>query len=277
MIVTLSSGVLIIAALFFTIKWLTKIPSNSIGAIVAVITLVVFMPLAILYWPGGDIFAIHLAIYMITVYGLAIIASKREKSNGVHWAPVTIISFFVILVLVDSFFVTIADKGLSTQLADFVLPKSSDDSQATFNYPGKVVHDYYQKEDLYNAYLENVDARKKSKWKIRKGWLDLPVVNKSEIFQLEIKDKDNNSITEAKITGIFIRFSNSKLDKKFIMHHTAAGLYQVKMTLPEPGRWGLVLKIHHNDIVYELDGTTTVGFPNNKNPDKIQSKNNTGS
>ncbi len=269
MIVTLSTGVLIITVLFFVLKWLTKIPSNIIGTIVAVITLVVFMPVAIIYWPGGDIFAIHLAIYMITVYGLSIVASRREKNSGVHWAPVAIISFFVLLVLIDSFFVTIADKGLSSQVADFVLPESDSDSKATYNYPGKVVHDYYQKENLYNEYLENVEMRKQSQWKIRKGWLTLPLVKQPAIFQLEIKDKDAKSITQATISGKFIRYSNSRLDTDFTMIHIKDGVYQVKVSLPEPGRWGLVLKIKHATIVYELDGSTTVGFQKNGNRDKI--------
>ena len=260
MIVTLVCGVLLISMLFFAIKRFTKIPSNSIGAIVAVVTLVTFMPLAIIYWPGGDVFAIHLAIYMITVYGLAIIASAREKNSGVHWAPVTIIGFFVTLVLVDSFFVTIADKGLSSQVADLVLPKSDDDSKATFNYPGKVVHDYYQKEDLYNDYLENVEARKRSKWKIKKGWLTLPTVNENAIFQLQILNKDNISITKANISGKFIRYSDSRLDADFSMTHIKEGIYQVTINLPAPGRWGLVLKIKYGDITYELEGSTTVNL-----------------
>lgn len=272
MIVTLSSGVLIITILFFSLKRFTTIPANSIAAIVAVVTLVCFMPLAIIYWPGGDVFAIHLAIYMITVYGLAITASKREKNSGVHWAPVTIIGFFVILVLVDSFFVTIADKGLSSQLAEWVLPQSDDESKATYNYPGKVVHDYYQKENLYNDYLENSEARKRSQWEIKKGWLSLPIVNEDAIFQLQIKDKYNDSITSAKIAGKFIRYSNSRLDKNFSMIHIKDGIYQVTVRLPEPGRWGLVLKINHADIVYELQGSTTVSFQKNKNRDKIATK-----
>ncbi len=258
MIVTLSSGVLIITAIFFILKRLTKIPANSLGAIVAVITLVTFMPLAIIYWPGGDVFAIHLAIYMVTVYGLAITASKRDKSSGVHWGPVAIIGFFVILVLVDSFFVTIADKGLSSDLADLVLPKSDNNSTATFNFPGKVVHDYYQKEGLYNTYLDNLDARQRSKWQIKKGWLTIPEVNKDAVFQLQIKDKDDNSISDAKVTGKFIRFSDSRLDTDFVMTPKSDGFYQVTVRLPAPGRWGLVLKIHHADITYELEGTTTV-------------------
>jgi len=276
MVVSLIGGALVITAIFFIIKWLTKFRSNSIGAIVAVIVLVVFMPLAIIYWPGGDVFAIHLAIYMITVYGLAITSSHREKSGGVHWAPVTIISFFVLLVFVDSFFVTIADKGLSSQLADLVLPKSDDDSKATFNFPGKVVHDYHQKEGLYNNYLDNIDARKRSQWKIKKGWLTPPVINKDAIFQLQITDKNNNSVTSATISGQFIRYSNSRLDAQFSMDHTQNGIYQVKINLPAPGRWGLVLKIINDSIVYELSGTTTVSLPKNINQDKIENKNNIG-
>ncbi|MFV2059153.1 MAG: FixH family protein [Gammaproteobacteria bacterium] len=261
MVVTLFSGVLIITAIFFILKRITKIPSNVIGAIVAVITLVVFMPVAIIFWPGGDIFAIHLAIYMITVYGLSIVSSQREKSSGgVHWAPVSIIGFFVILVLVDSFFVTIADKGLSSQVADLVLPKSDDDSQATYNYPGKVVHDYYQKGNLYNTYLENIEARKRNQWDIKKGWLSLPVVNEAAIFQLQIKDKNGKAVTNATISGKFIRFSNSRLDKDFLMKHSKDGIYQVTMNLPEPGRWGLVLKIKHAATIYEIEGTTTVSL-----------------
>ncbi|MFV1982320.1 MAG: FixH family protein [Thiohalomonadales bacterium] len=272
MTVSLISGVLIIITIFFILKRITRIPANTIGAIVAVVVLIVFMPLAVIYWPGGDVFAIHLAIYMITVYGLAIIASHREKNSGVHWAPVVIIIFFVLLVLVDTFFVTIADKGLSSQVADMVLPKSDDDSKATYNYPGKVVHDYYQKGKLYNNYLENIEARKQSKWKIKKGWLTLPVVNEDAIFQVQLKDKDNNSITNATITGKFIRYSDSRLDVEFSMNHTQQGIYQVNLRLTQPGRWGLALKINYAAIVYELGGTTIVGFPKNKNQDKIINK-----
>jgi nitrogen fixation protein FixH len=260
MIVTLTSGVILITTIFYILKWFSKIPSNVIGAIVAVITLVVFMPLAIIFWPGGDVFAIHLAIYMITVYGLAIVSSQREKNSGVHWAPVSIISFFVVLVLVDSFFVTIADKGLSSQVADFVLPKSDDNSKATYNYPGKVVHDYYQKENLYNDYLKNIEARQRNEWKIKKGWLTLPVINQDAVFQLQINDKNDKAVTDADITGKFIRFSNSRLDTDFIMKHSKNGTYQVTLRLPEPGRWGLVLKINHASTIYEIEGTTTVNL-----------------
>ncbi len=260
MIITLSSGVILISVIFFIVKGLTKMPSSVVGAIVAVVTLVVFMPLAIIYWPGGDIFAIHLAIYMITVYALAIITGQHEKNAGVHWAPVTIIGFFVVLVLVDSFFVTISDKGLSSEVANLVLPKSDDDSKATYNYPGKVVHDYYQKENLYNDYLKNIEARHNSQWKIKKGWLIAPIVNQEATFQIQIKDKNENAITNANITGQFIRFSNSRLDQKFSMKYIDNGIYQVMVNLSEPGRWGLVLKIHHASTDYEIEGTTTVSL-----------------
>lgn len=119
---TLAVGVVFIVITHSMLRFLTRISSMKSALIVFLVVCGTYIPLLLIDWPGIDIFAIQISIYGITVYLLAVLHNqdieyKKQFSEGavvkrkLHWAPVAIVGFFVIVVSVDSVFITIAQQG----------------------------------------------------------------------------------------------------------------------------------------------------------------------
>ena len=260
---SLLGGITVICLVFMLIKKASGLSGKSTALVMALVVTGLYVPYSILFWKGGDIFAIHIAMYLVTVYVLGIIFSARDagkagKGKVFHWGPALIIMFFMIVIGVDSVFITLAQKGLSPELARWLLPKAETSDKVSSYFQGTVKHNYYQKEGKFNAYLSRMEEQEKTGWHIKKGWLEDPIVNQTAVFKINIQDKNNKPVEQARIEGIFMRPGNMQKDISFGMEEIGNGIYQASIMLTEPGRWSLRLNIHKDDIIYELKAKTEV-------------------
>jgi len=267
-LLTLAVGVLIIVAIHSFLRFLTSINTLQATLITLIAIFGLYSPLLVLDWPGVDIFAIQIAIYGITVYLLTIlhhqsIQNKATLSNDVagkkwHWGPFAIISFFVVVVTIDSIFITVAQKGSDSQLKWFFIPKPKSGGEATSYFPGIIEHDFHEKEDQYNEYQQRLTEQRQRGWKLKFGWLEQPAANKVASFQLLLKDKKEQPITKAVVKGSFQRGNTSKQDQVIELKEVGDGLYRGDIALKYPGRWELLLKIESPQGDYDLKATTNV-------------------
>lgn len=260
---SLVGGIIVIALVFLLLKRVSRLSGKSTALVMALIVTGLYVPYSILFWKGGDVFAIHIAMYLVTVYVLGIIVSARDsnkdgKGKAFHWAPALIILFFMVVIGVDSVFITLAQKGVSPQLAEWILPKSETSEQVSSYFQGTVKHNYHQKKGQYDAYISQMEAQKKRGWIIKKGWVEDPVVNQPAIFKVSVFDKNNKPIEQARVEGIFMRPGNTKKDLPFRMKEAGNGNYQVSTTLSEPGQWRLILNIYKDNFVHEVKAKTTI-------------------
>ena len=264
-LVTLLGGVSIIATIFILMYRVSNMSGKMTATVMAFIVVAVYVPISIFTWPGADVFAIHIALYLVSVYILGIITSQRDARRqagkegfGFHWAPAAIVTFFVILLIMDSFFIMFATKGMNSDVANWLLPKPVSGGKVSSHFPGTVSHDYHQKQNQYNEYLKRFESQKLLNWTIRKGWLGEAVVNQPAIFRVEIKTNKDKVITEAKIKGQFLRPADSKRDIEFTMIEIEPGIYQQSITLTEPGNWDLILKIDKGNDHHEVRAKTVI-------------------
>ncbi|MEJ2143112.1 MAG: FixH family protein [Gammaproteobacteria bacterium] len=265
MVVTLVGGIVVIALLFGLVYRLTSLSGKTTAFIMAILVSFVYLTFAVIFWPGADVFAIHIAVYLVLVYILGIITSQRDvrkeigKSGfGIHWGPASITAFFIFLIIADSLFIMVATKGINYDLAQWLLPKPQSGATVSSNFPGTVRHDYQEKEQHYNAYLNQTREQSERGWQVKKGWLGEPKVGQSSMFRVTVKDKQGNPIEKAEVTGSFMRPGNMKIDQTFTMQEKAPGDYFVALALPEHGTWNLSLKIVTPQGKHELVATTTV-------------------
>lgn len=265
LVVTLIGGVLFIAVVFSLIYWLSQMSGKMVAAVMAFAVIGIYVPVSIFIWPGADVFAIHIALYLVSVYVLGIITSQRDARNlsgktgfGFHWAPASIVIFFVLLIIADSFFVMFATKGMNTNMAKWLLPEPDSGGKVSSNFPGTVSHNYHEKQSQYNEYLKRFESQKLRDWHIRKGWLGKAVATKPAIFRVEIKSKTDKAVSGAKVAGTFLRPANSKEDVTFTMQEIEPGMYQQSIVLTEPGNWDLILKIHKGKDVHEIRAKTVI-------------------
>ncbi|MEJ2309207.1 MAG: FixH family protein [Gammaproteobacteria bacterium] len=249
-------GVALEILAFVLLRFLTKLDGKAMATIIALGVIGIFIPWVIINWPGGDVFAIEIGIFLVVAYVLGIIGRRAGKSW--HWAPALIFGFFVIVVAVNVIFVTLAETGI-TGIFSKLLPEPQTSTVANSRFPGTVSHDFQEKEALYNAYLQDVREQQQRGWQVRKGWQHKPVVGEPELFMIEVRDREGMPVRGANVTGEFLRPSNSDDDFSFELDEAAEhGFYEKPLTMPRPGIWSLVLRITRGDDVHEIRATTSV-------------------
>ena len=260
---SLLGGVGLISIVFLLVHRFSQLNGKATALLVALLVIGIYVPISILQWPGGDVFAIHIAIYLVTVYVLGIIGSQRDTQHAgsgkaFHWGPASIVVFFLFIMAADSVFIMLAQRGVDNKLAQWLLPRPETGGKVSSHFPGTVSQDFRQKETEYNAYLQRMAEQRERDWQIKKGWETPPVVGKDMVFKLSVADKNGEPIQSALVEGKFMRPGNVKLDIPFKMTERDQGTYLTSLSLPQPGRWELLLVIRKDDILHELKGTTSV-------------------
>ena len=264
---TILLGTVLIVAGFFILHLLVKLSGKMSATIVSLLCVGLYLPYSFINWPGGDVFAMHLAIYMVTAYMLGIISSYREKrvraegkdGQWFHWGPAIIVIFFICVVTIGSTFVTIATKGMDKDVAKWLLPEPLSGAKTVeSHFPGTITNNYQKTQAEYNTYLKRLKEQKLRGWKLKKGWLNQPYIGEKQVFQLEVSSADGQPLSGAKVVGRFLRPSNIKNDVDFVMQEVSSGRYQAELALVHPGNWNMVLYIRHGEDLHELQASTYI-------------------
>lgn len=248
-------GILAEVVLFLMLTRGFRIAGRTVGMVLALLVLLVYVPYGILTWPGADIFAIHLAILLTVAYGLGMVGGSVGRRW--HWAPILIVAFFTLVIATNIVFLGVAEQGI-TGLFARLLPAPRDAEVVDSRFPGTVSHDFQEKEALYNAYLRQVEKQQARGWQVRKGWQYKPQAGQPATFIVAVHDRDGAALRGAEVNGRFLRTSNSRDDIAFTMHETSPGEYRVELEMPLQGLWDLVLQIRRDGDLHEVRAQTSV-------------------
>jgi nitrogen fixation protein FixH len=248
-------GVLAELLLFVLLHRLFRLQGRAAGMAVGLLAILAYVPWAILTWPGADIFAIHLAIYLTVAYALGMVGGRVGRRW--HWAPALIVAFFVLVVVTNVIFLGVAERGITGLFAE-LLPQPRGADVVDSRFPGTVSHDFQEKEALYNEYLRQVEAQEARGWRVRKGWLYRPVVGQPATFLVTVQDREGAPVAGARVAGRFLRTSNSRDDFDFAMTEVAPGEYRAKLEMPLHGLWRLLLHVRRGDQLHEVRAETSV-------------------
>lgn len=213
LVVSLGLGVVLIATLFFLLYRFTSLRGTQTAGLVFVITLMVFIPMSVLTWNGADVFAIHLALYVIVPYGLGIITTQLESQGGgkakrgrLHWAPLTLLAFFGIVATANAILLSVATHGMPSQLIGVFLPApQSQVTEVTSGFPGTVARINERKEALATGYFDQIREQRQVGWQVEQGWVRRPAAGEPALFQIRVQDRDGRPISDAVIEGQFMR------------------------------------------------------------------------
>ncbi|MBI1423590.1 MAG: hypothetical protein GC149_09010 [Gammaproteobacteria bacterium] len=265
LLITLPVGILLVIVCFFALQRFVTIRPLRTGFVTAVLTTLIYVGFSLRFWQGGDVFAVHIALYLITVYILTITGHQRytsgETSRRLHWAPAAIIGFFVVIVSVDSVFIVLAQRGVGPDWARHILPTPESGNALESRFPGVVSHDFHEKEAEFNAYQAERAKQKALGWESRIGWEETATINRGNRLKVSLKDAQQQAIEDATIMGHFMFPGDVKLDKVFTMHSIGGGMYAADLSMDRAGTWDLVLSIERNRDKLELRTTTTIENP----------------
>ena len=270
LVTTLGLGSLLAFTLFFIFYKLIHLGGKMSALVTAACMLLVYIPLAVIYWEGIDVFAIHFAFFMMIPYGLGIITGVHEErretegelKKGVHWIPASIIVFFLSIAVVDSFIISSATSGLDNALAKVLLPKAKSDEVSgniSSKFTGAVSNDNQDEEKRFDQYVDQLNQQRKRGWKITGKWVNPPpMMNKPAVFTFIAKDKDGVPIRGASLTTEFRRASDMKKDQMVIFNEAANGVYSASVTLPLAGCWEMKVLLKKGKDTHEIKGQTEI-------------------
>jgi nitrogen fixation protein FixH len=292
--ITLGGGSLISFFIFFIFYKVLHFRGIVAALLTALVILMLYLPLAILNWPGVDIFAIHFAFFMMIAYGLGIITSRKHKEGqkkGLHWGPVVIIVFFILLAMVDSTIINFATKGVEGGFAEALLPEPkkldykldaeslalqeqrnkrhlSDEFKATYlegintgtqsKFPGTVAYDIHNREAKYNSDLLQLQQQKARGWKVEGGWLSAPTTKTSQIFRVIMVDKTGIPLKDLQLDIDFMRPSDTQQDQQHRFINKGDGSYEITTRLAVAGLWNIEIRAMQGDILHKIRGKTSV-------------------
>jgi nitrogen fixation protein FixH len=258
---TLAVGVLVSASFFFIFYKGLKRP-GKLSALLAILAVQgIYIPLAIMHWPGLDVFAIHFGFYTMTAVVLGIVITNRDERGGrFHWAVGVLLGFFLILAMVDATIITLATTGASADFVKRFLPEPRRESaqNVTSSFPGTVSNNFQKQYAEYNNYLSQLRIQSERGWRFGEGWLTKPYVNQPSVFRIRVEDRNAQPITGAAVQLSFLRPSKKELDQKFVLLESVPGTYELPVSLPAPGAWDMVLVVTRGDEFHEAKSDTWI-------------------
>ena len=259
LILVLGLGMAAEVLAFVVLNRVFRLAGGSAAAIVAMLVLLVYVPWGILHWPGADVFAILLAVFLTLAYVLAVVGWRGGRRW--HWGPALLVTFFITVVASNLVFLGVAERGISG-IFEAILPAPSQGGEvAASRFPGTVARDFQEKEAQYNAYLARLQAQQDRGWQVRQGWREVPDAGAPASFLLAVDDAQGSPVSGATVAGRFLRPSDSREDVSFAMQEIDPGLYEAQLALPLPGNWRLVAEIVRGDDHHEIRAMTSVRVP----------------
>lgn len=148
-------GVAIVLVACLVLHKLFRFTPMQAASITALMGIAVVVPFSILRWRGGDVFTLYITCNLMASFGYYLISSGGMKSlrgkdgKRMHWAPITVLGFFLVLTIQNGAFVVMAEKGL-------IFKAKAEDSFVSTRFPGEVPNAYQKKEAYYNAYQKRL-------------------------------------------------------------------------------------------------------------------------
>lgn len=236
---TLFGGMLLIAALFFLLG-LFSMPVFWRGVASAALPTLGMIAYSMRHWQGVDVVAIHLALYLATATVLVLAFGQHQgKRFSLHWAPVSMVAFFVVLSVMMAFFLSIATQGLSPEMAKLLLPQASGRPIHTA-FSGEVSHDKDAAKTV-SQYLKKAHQQKELGWHVIVDGLEGMRVNEARTITVSISDAANRPLSGAAVLVSISRPGARQAEQQWHLQSASAGSYHAALKVSETGQWVVLL------------------------------------
>ena len=252
---SLFGGLTLIVALFFALRF-ARLPNYWSGVISGAILTLAYFIYAALHWPGLDMVAMHFAVYVSTAIVLALLGSRKQSRQKIHWIPKLFIAFFIILFIVDANLLFISSRGLPPVVASWLLPHK--DGQRVYTaFPGVVAHGEEASKEV-GQYQKTQHKQAQLGWQVTLTGLDQLRVSDNSMLVVRASDKHQRPITGAQVKLSLLRPAQSQNDRTIRLEAKGAGVYQANISMDEPGLWIAALRVEKDQDKYESQHTITV-------------------
>jgi nitrogen fixation protein FixH len=193
-------------------------------------------------WPGLDVAAIHISVFIAAGLVLYMASQYRQRNPGhMHWAPKLFIAFFAGLAVINASLLYIATQGLPQSLAHRWLGGAGT-GKIYSGFSGVVEHGQDAAKAVSSA-LSQRHSESRLGWRIRvRGLAETDAMQRP--VQVQVIDRTGLPVTGLAAELWLSHPGAAEAGQKQALAATTAGEHVGLLTLPAPGRWLVELRLN---------------------------------
>lgn len=215
-----------------------RMPAELAGLVAAGVPLFAYIAMLFGSWPGLDVVAIHIAVFIIAAFVLVVFSRYRAKQAHMHWVPKALIAFFLALVVMNAGFLYVSTKGLPPALSRVLLPGSEDKTLHT-GFAGTTRHGEEAAKAI-GADLSRQHRNEQLGWQVRVEGLRMPSVGQNAVTVFA-DDRDGRPL--AGLAGEWRVARPGDAMTSVPLKATADGQYEARLEFSGAGLWLVELEL----------------------------------
>lgn len=230
---TLFGGLAAVFVLFLLGGTIRGLPPALRAGLAGLIPLLAYFGLIVGRWPGLDVVAMHISVFLAAALMLLVLSQLRRRSAGrMHWAPKLLTAFFLGLVVLNGGLLYLSTKGLPEPLARWWL--GGDRTAVYSGFSGVVTHGPAAAKAVSSELAQ-------SQRETELGWqVDLSGLGGTGSMrevELRVKDRTGLPIDRLQAELRLLRPGAAQATLVLPLAARGAGTYGGVLDLPAGGRW----------------------------------------
>lgn len=237
---TLFGGLAAVFSLYVLGGAVRGLPPILRAALAGLIPLLGYFALIVGRWPGLDVVAMHISVFLAAGLVLFALSQFRRRSTGrMHWAPKLLTAFFLGLVVVNGSLLYIATKGLPDPVGRWWLGGKGRPVYSGFS--GVVAHDQAAAKAV-SSELSQTQSQSALGWQVDVGGLD-SADGLTRSIRLRVKDRTGLPVDRLEAQLYLLRPGAAEATATLALAPLGAGSYGGELRLPASGRWVVELRL----------------------------------
>jgi hypothetical protein len=241
---TLFGGLAAVVALFGLAR-VFRLPAEIAGLLAGGLPLLAYVISLFGRWPGLDVLAIHIAVFVSATFVLVVFSRYRRGQSRLHWVPRALIAFFVLLAVMNAGFLYVATHGLPAGLAGLILP-GGEKAPVHTGFAGTTRHG----QDAAKAIGADLSREHRNRllgWHVRVEGLRAPRRGEQAVF-VHVEDERGSAVSGAHGEMRLARPGGAGHSVR--LTPTGAGSYEARLDFAGSGLWLLELRLGQGGKVY---------------------------
>lgn len=238
-LITLAAGLVAVVLLYALGGRMRGLPPSLRALLAGLLPLLGYFVLMIGRWPGLDVAAIHISVFLAAGLVLHVITQLRQRSPGrLHWVPKLLILFFLGLVVLNGTLLYIATQGLPDPVARWWLSKDGGTVHSGFS--GVVQHGQDAAKAV-SAELSQAHRESQAGWQVEVYGFDGEATER--LIEVRVRDRTGLPVEQVEAQLRVLRPGAAQPALTLALEARAAGVYEGVLRLPASGRWVADLRL----------------------------------
>lgn len=245
---TLFGGLVAVLVLYAVGGRVRGLPPILRALLAGLLPLLAYFLLIVGRWPGMDVAAMHISVFLAAGLVLHAFTQFRRRSSGrMHWVPKLLTGFFLGLVVINGTLLYIATKGLPEPIARWWL--GSEGGAVYSGFSGVVEHGQGAAKAV-SSQLSQAHRESELGWQVELGGLENS--GASRAIEVRVKDRTGLPVERVEAELRLLRPGAAQTELAVPLVALDAGVYGGVLGMPASGRWLVELRLSRDGTLHYL-------------------------